>query len=236
MATLKPNQSLPERTKIRLEELHLATKGTASPQSRVAHIQSILGNAEAYATLRALRWPEAVVCPRCHSTRVRLRPAPAELIDQTWREFYQCLECDTTGRDSFFDDLYGLELNENITSLRNWILCWYLSSFCHTPFLAMLLDLPQSVIAHMMGLLRHIDVERREEEVKRLELELKLKKQVQHELIYATTPDFKDKVLEAGTAFPRAAEDAAISFQRSQEAAGAPTYRERLGWRPTIKN
>lgn len=106
--------------------------------SRIAAINNLLGENEVFKTLKMLRWPQGVNCPRCHSSNVVRRDPPADAVDQ--RHFYVCLNCKGSGGQSDFDDFTGLPI-ESIHALRQWILCWYLIGFCSINQIAKVLGL-----------------------------------------------------------------------------------------------
>lgn len=106
--------------------------------SRIAAIDNLLGEHEVFKTLKMLRWPQGVNCPRCHSSNVVRRDPPADAIDQ--RHFYVCLNCKGEGSPSDFDDFTGLPIG-SIHALRQWILCWYLIGFCSINQIAKVLGL-----------------------------------------------------------------------------------------------
>jgi transposase-like protein len=90
-----------------------------------------------------LRWPEGIICPRCHSKNIVHKKPPPESKDQ--RGYYECLQCQRSGGSSFFDDLTGLPIDvvetHLINYLNNWILCWYLIGFCSLTKIAQVLGL-----------------------------------------------------------------------------------------------
>lgn len=106
--------------------------------SRIAAIDNLLGESEVFKTLKMLRWPQGVHCPRCHSSNVVRRDPPSDAIDQ--RHFYVCLNCKGDGGVSDFDDFTGLPIG-SIHALRQWILCWYLIGFCSVHQIAKVLGL-----------------------------------------------------------------------------------------------
>ncbi len=106
--------------------------------SRIAAIHSLLGEGEIFKTLKMLRWPQGVICPRCHSSNVVRRDPPADAADQ--RHYYVCLNCKGDGSPSDFDDFTGLPIGE-IRALRQWILCWYLIGFCSVAQIAKVLGI-----------------------------------------------------------------------------------------------
>jgi transposase-like protein len=106
--------------------------------SRIAAIDNLLGENEVFKTLKMLRWPQGVNCPRCHSSNVVRRDPPADAVDQ--RHFYVCLNCKGDGSPSDFDDFTGLPIG-SVHALRQWILCWYLIGFCSIHQIAKVLGL-----------------------------------------------------------------------------------------------
>lgn len=120
-----------------LKRLRDLPRGT-HVDSRIAAIKDLLGEVEIFKTLKMLRWPQGVVCPRCRSSNVVRRDPPAEAIDQ--RHFYVCLNCKGEGNPSDFDDFTGLPIG-SIHALRQWILCWYLIGFCSVNQIAKVLGL-----------------------------------------------------------------------------------------------
>ena len=111
--------------------------------SRIAAINNLLGESEVFKTLKMLRWPQGVNCPRCHSSNVVRRDPPADAVDQ--RHFYVCLNCKGSGGQSDFDDFTGLPI-ESIHALRQWILCWYLIGFCSINQIAKVLGLSMAQV------------------------------------------------------------------------------------------
>ena len=115
----------------KLQQLKTLPRPRGTPldnvESRVALIQSLLGDGEVFKTLQVLRWPQGVLCPRCHSSNVVRRDPPLNAKDH--RHYYICLDCKGTGGISDFDDFTGLPIG-SLHALRQWILCWYLIGFC----------------------------------------------------------------------------------------------------------
>jgi len=120
-----------------LKRLRDLPRGT-QVDSRIAAIDSLLGEREVFKTLKMLRWPQGVTCPRCHSSNVVRRDPPPNAVDQ--RHFYVCLNCKGEGSMSDFDDFTGLPIG-SIHALRQWILCWYLIGFCSVNQIAKVLGL-----------------------------------------------------------------------------------------------
>lgn len=93
-----------------VDEVHaLRCRGGASV--RQSHS---LGETECFALLRALRWPQGVVCPRGNHTRVTTHSKMAS----TARRRYLCLECRRT-----FTDLTGTAFARTNLSLATWLRC-----------------------------------------------------------------------------------------------------------------
>lgn len=128
-----------------LKRLRALPRGT-QVESRIAAIQSLLGDKEIFRTLTMLRWPEGIVCPRCRSSNVVRRDPPPEAVDQ--RHYYECLNCKGRGSLSTFDDLTGLAF-DSLTGLRKSILCWYLIGFCSLAQIAKILGLSMNEVAQM---------------------------------------------------------------------------------------
>ena len=103
---------------------------------KIRKIQNILGEAEAIATLRAIRWPKGIVCPRCGSTNIKRRDQEAEkeLCDITeeedsdFKQFYQCIDCSNLSGKSVFSDFTGLP--DTAHPIIQWAVCWYVLGLC----------------------------------------------------------------------------------------------------------
>lgn len=108
-------------------------------ESRIASIKGLLGDHEVIHALRALRWPRGVVCPRCHSSNIVLLSPPEDAQDN--RNHYECLNCKSQGDPSEFDDFTGVSGADNLQSVRQLILCWYLMGFCSLHKVANILGL-----------------------------------------------------------------------------------------------
>lgn len=120
-----------------LKRLRALPRGT-QVDSRIAAIRDLLGEGEIFKTLKMLRWPQGVTCPRCHSSNIVRRDPPPDAVDQ--RHFYVCLNCKGDGNPSDFDDFTGLPIGE-MHALRQWILCWYLIGFCSMAQIAKVLGI-----------------------------------------------------------------------------------------------
>jgi len=122
--------------------------------SRVAAISELLGEKEIFKTLKLLRWPKGIICPRCKSTNVEKRPPPADAPDK--RHYYVCLDCEAQGRESNFDDFTGLEI-ESLQGLRQSILCWYLLGVCSIMQIAKVLGLSLAEVIKLAGFSQDIE-------------------------------------------------------------------------------
>lgn len=82
------------------------------------NLQSLIDDAKCYETIRHLRWPEGVSCPKCDSKRI-----VKQGFDETqfWRQRYQCKDCQVR-----FDDLSHTIFAGHHQPLRVWMLCLYL--------------------------------------------------------------------------------------------------------------
>jgi transposase-like protein len=128
-----------------LKRLRDLPRGT-HVESRIAAIKNLLGDIEVFKTLKMLRWPQGVICPRCQSAKVIRKDAGASSDDD--RHFYICLNCKDDGSISDFDDFTGLPIN-SIAALRQWILCWYLIGFCSVSQIAKVLGVSIQQVVQM---------------------------------------------------------------------------------------
>lgn len=137
--------STPDNDLDALKRLRSLPRGT-QVDSRIAAIQSMLGENEIFKTLKMLRWPEGIVCPRCRSSNVTRREPPDDAADK--RHYYECLNCKGRGNMSIFDDLTGLPIG-SLAGLRQCILCWYLIGFCSMSQIAKVLGLSMAEVAQL---------------------------------------------------------------------------------------
>lgn len=81
-------------------------------------LQNLLDDTKCYETVRELRWPDGVDCPRCHS-----KATTKQGFDQTQpaRQKYHCSSC-----TRYFDDLTLTVFAGHHQPLQVWILCSYL--------------------------------------------------------------------------------------------------------------
>lgn len=93
-------------------------KGKARPDGPLVKIHNLIDDAKCFETVRSIRWPNSVRCPKCSSTEV-IRYGH----DQTQpdRQRYRCKDC-----GSYFDDLSETIFEGHHQPLRTWILCLYL--------------------------------------------------------------------------------------------------------------
>jgi transposase-like protein len=81
------------------------------------NLQSLIDDAKCYETVRQLRWPEGVRCPRCHAAQVTKQGYDTT---QPARQKYHCAAC-----KRYFDDLTGTVFAGHHQPLRVWVLCLY---------------------------------------------------------------------------------------------------------------
>jgi transposase-like protein len=81
------------------------------------HIQSLIDDAKCFATVRDLRWPNGVCCPRCNSFEITKQGHDDTQLD---RQRYLCQSCERR-----FDDLTDTIFAGHHQPLRVWILCLY---------------------------------------------------------------------------------------------------------------
>ncbi len=81
-------------------------------------IDNLIDDAKCFDTVRNIRWPKGIRCPKCSSAEVvrygRDQTQPA-------RQRYHCKGCNV-----YFDDLTGTIFEGHHQPLRIWILCLYL--------------------------------------------------------------------------------------------------------------
>ena len=83
----------------------------------LVNIPSLVDDAKCFDTVRHLRWPDGVRCPRCGSAEVARHGLDERQRD---RQRYRCMACQ--GR---FDDLTDTIFASHHPPLRIWILCLY---------------------------------------------------------------------------------------------------------------
>jgi transposase-like protein len=96
-----------------------------SPRSRhrtqrhppMVNIQALIDDAKCFETVRALRWPDGVLCPECGSAEVA---KDGHDDTQPHRQRYHCSVCRKR-----FDDLTGTIFAGHHQPLRVWVLALY---------------------------------------------------------------------------------------------------------------
>jgi transposase-like protein len=81
-------------------------------------IDNLIDDAKCFDTVRNIRWPNGVSCPKCCNTEITRHGH-----DQTQPARQRC-HC--KGCNSYFDDLTGTIFEGHHQPLRTWILCLYL--------------------------------------------------------------------------------------------------------------
>jgi len=81
------------------------------------NIKNLIDNAQCYASVRDLRWPDGVRCPHCDSRRIVKRGVDDK---EPSRRRYGCKDCGKR-----FDDLTSTIFAGRHQSLKVWILCLY---------------------------------------------------------------------------------------------------------------
>ena len=103
-------------------------------RARMLNILNLIDDARCFETVRAMRWPQGVTCPHCHSPQITKQGHDES---QPERQKYECNACRKR-----FDDLTGTIFAGHHQSLRVWMLCLY--------FLG--LNLSNEQIAHELDL------------------------------------------------------------------------------------
>src|SRR4029453_9883578 len=81
------------------------------------HIQSLIDDAKCFETVRALRWPDNVLCPTCNSSEITKQGRDET---QPERQRYLCMSFERR-----FNDLTDTIFAGHHQPLRVWILCLY---------------------------------------------------------------------------------------------------------------
>ena len=175
------------------------------------NLVKLLDEAKCYETVRKLRWPEGVRCPKCTSEQVIKRGMDGA---QTDRQRYQCQAC---GRQ--FDDLSDSIFAGRRQPLRAWISCLYLMGLnVSNQQIAQELDLNKDDVQQMTSQLRQAIVEKR--------AEVQLSGEVECDEVYITAghkgnPEaVKKKVVKDARANSKGFGVAARSPQRSRRFSG----------------
>ena len=111
------------------------------------HLQSLIDAAKCFATVRALRWPKDICCPRCDSLQITKQGRDDT---QSERQRYLCQSCERR-----FDDLTDTIFAGHHQPLRVWILCRYCMGLnLSNHQIAQELDLNKDDVQQMTGQLR----------------------------------------------------------------------------------
>src|SRR6476469_6406598 len=120
----------------------------------MVNLQNLFDDAKCYQTIRDLRWPNGVTCPRCSSASV-IKNGRDET--QPHRQRYQC-----QGSHHRFDDLSDTIFAGHHQPLRTWIACLYLMGLNLSGLqIAQELDINKDDARAMIGRLRQGIVDRR---------------------------------------------------------------------------
>ncbi len=112
-------------------------------------IQNLIDDAKCYETVRNLRWPDGVRCPRCLDANVVKRG-----FDESHpkRRKYSCHNC---GRR--FDDLSDTVFSGRHQPLKIWILCLYFMGLnLSNRQISRELSLNKDDVQHMTSILRRV--------------------------------------------------------------------------------
>ncbi len=83
----------------------------------MVNIQNLFNDAQCYQTIREMRWPDGVTCPRCSSDSV-IKNGRDDT--EMHRQRYECRGCRQR-----FDDLTDTVFAGHHLPLRTWIACLY---------------------------------------------------------------------------------------------------------------
>ncbi len=120
----------------------------------MVNIQDLLDDAKCYQTIRVMRWPDGVTCPRCSSDSVIKNGRDDTQPD---RQRYVCKGCRQR-----FDDLTDPIFAGHHQPLRTWIACLYLMGLNQSGLqIAQELDINKDDARAMIGQLRQGIVDRR---------------------------------------------------------------------------
>jgi transposase-like protein len=111
------------------------------------NLQSLMDDAKCFATVRAMRWPDGVMCPHGESPEITKQGRDET---QPERQRYPCKSCERR-----FDDLTDTLFAGHHQPLRIWILCAYLMGLhLSNAQIAQELDLNKDDAHHMTTPLR----------------------------------------------------------------------------------
>ena len=85
--------------------------------ARMLNILNLIDDARCFETVRAMRWPQGVICPHCDCPQVTKQGHDES---QPERQKYECTVCRKR-----FDDLTGTIFAGHHQPLRVWMLCLY---------------------------------------------------------------------------------------------------------------
>ncbi len=90
---------------------------TINRDTTMINIQNLMDNGKCFETVRNMRWPKGIICPKCNSIHVI-----SHGYDETQgeRRKYYCKNC-----DKYFDDLTDTIFAGHHQPLKMWILCLY---------------------------------------------------------------------------------------------------------------
>jgi transposase-like protein len=120
----------------------------------MVHIRDLIDDAKCFQTVRAMRWPDRVICPKCSSEAV-IKDGHDDT--QPHRQRYLCHGCQRR-----FDDLTGTIFAGHHQPLRTWIICLYFMGLNLSSLqIAKELDIDRNDIQAMVQQLRQGIVDRR---------------------------------------------------------------------------
>lgn len=137
-----------------------------SRRGPMVNIQDLFDDAKCYQTIRQMRWPDGVTCPRCSSASV-IKNGRDDT--EPHRQRYECKGCRQR-----FDDLTDTIFAGHHQPLRTWIACLYLMGLNLSGLqIAQELDIHKDDARAMISQLRQGIVERRPPVVLEGEVECK---------------------------------------------------------------
>ncbi len=111
------------------------------------NLASLIEDAKCYETVRQIRWPQGVSCPKCEGNEIIKR---GKNETQPERQRYQCKGCSI-----HFDDLTDTIFARHHQPLRVWILCLYFMGLnLSSEQIAQELDLDKDDVYQMTSQLR----------------------------------------------------------------------------------
>ena len=120
----------------------------------MVNIRDLIDHAKCYETVRALRWPDGLVCPHCSSDSV---VKDGRDDTEPHRQRYLCHGCRRR-----FDDLTGTIFAGHHEPLQTWIICLYFMGLNLSGLqIAKELDMNRGDVQAMIQQLRQGVVDRR---------------------------------------------------------------------------